>query len=163
MGDAQEIERLSPDKLMASFSASRIWSGLFISLVVHAILIGGTSLTYIYGQIDPKWAAAREAEMKKAAEAKRAAEAPKAAPAEAPGPAEKAGPGKAAPEEGASTSGSETKPGAKEPGKAVSEHDRLMKKHANTAIVKVITATAKPEEIPEEPELGISIQETNPE
>ena len=143
----RDIQRLSPDGLMSGFSTSRVWTALTISLGVHAVVILGTSLGYIYGRIDTEWAEEQKALQQKEAKAEQAAKLKDEIDASKP---EKPPAGKDA---------SSKSP----PAKKMTDEERLMKERADTPVVKAITEAASPEDIPKEPGLGISIDETNPE
>lgn len=61
--DATDIDRLSPDPLLNRFSRPRTLSYLLLAVLVHALLIGGTSIGYIYDNyVDPEGAAIRRME-----------------------------------------------------------------------------------------------------
>ncbi|MHC4199075.1 MAG: hypothetical protein ACYSU0_03725 [Planctomycetota bacterium] len=150
--DERDIQRLSPDRLMSGFSTSRVWTALTISLGAHAVIILGTSLGYIYGRIDTEWAEEQKALRQEEAKAEQAAKLKDEIDASKPEGAE---PG----EPPAGKDGSSKAP----PAKKVSDEERLMKERADTPVVKAITEAAKPEDIPKEPGLNISIEDTNPE
>ncbi len=145
--DKRDIQRLSPDRLMSGFSTSRVWTALTISLGAHAVIILGTSLGYVYGRIDTEWAEEQKARQQKEAKAEQAARLKDEIDASKP---EKPSAGKDA---------SSKAP----PAKKVSYEERLMRERADTPVVKAITEVAKPEDIPKEPGLNISIEDTNPE
>jgi hypothetical protein len=153
---SSEIERLSPDRLMSGFSKSRILTGMFLSVVIHFVVLGATSVDYVHGVIDPAWK--KEQEVKKEAErqAERAAKLKAKLEAEGPPVEEK----KPADSESKTSGGEKTKPST---GAGMSEEERMMKARAETPMVKTITDTATPDELPKEPDMEISIQDTNPE
>ena len=139
--DDQDIQRHSPQKLMGSFAGSRMLVCLGIALAVHVIIVGGSSLDYIYyNWINREAGKARqerlEAERKAKADGGReAAETPAGGDA-------KAEPGAAAGAEG---------------------EEAMLEAHSDTPVVKRVTEKATPDEIPEQPEeLGISLDDTNP-
>jgi len=135
---------LSPDKLVTGFSRTRIARWLLLALLVHVVFAGATSVGFIRDHwIDPEGAALR----KKEREAKRKAELAAATEAET----EKA---EASPEPKAA-------PDAKVEAKAAPDDPKLIEKHKDAPIIKEITAKAKKKDIPKEPDLGISIDETN--
>ncbi len=144
--DKRDIQRLSPDRLMSGFSTSRVWTALTISLGVHAVIILGTSLGYVYGRIDTEWAEEQKARQQEEAKAEQAARLKDEIDASKP---EKSPAGKDA---------SSKAP----PAKKMSDEERLMKERADTPVVKAITEAARPEDIPKEPGLNISIEDTNP-
>ena len=48
------VEELSPYKLLLNFSTSRVLSCMFVAIIVHTLVIGGLSTSYIYRTwIDP--------------------------------------------------------------------------------------------------------------
>ena len=153
MADSErDIQRLSPDGLMAGFSTSRVWRALMISLGVHAVIILGTSLTYIYGRIDTNWAEEQKARQQAEAKAEQAEKLKDEINTSKPKGAEPAKP------PAGTDASSKTAPAKK-----LTDEARLMRERADTPVVRAITEAAKPEDIPKEPALGISIDETNPE
>jgi hypothetical protein len=168
-----DMERASPDRLITGFSRSRILYGLFLALAVHVGVIGSTSMQYIMDTwIDPEAAIARkqqeedakkaqaeavrkanEAKLKKLAEEREKEEAARgggAKPPEGGG----APPGPTAPEKsGAGASGSSGASGGEE----VIPEDRK-----NTPMVKKITETAKPGDIPKTPDMDLPFSATDP-
>jgi hypothetical protein len=46
--NAQDIEKLQPQKIMGSFAKNRVLLCIGIALVLHVVIIGGTSVPYIY-------------------------------------------------------------------------------------------------------------------
>jgi len=144
MTDApQDLQRLAPEKLTATFSRSRIFPCLLIAVAVHLVLLAATSVVYVRDTwIDPDGAARRKATKlaAKKAEEEAAAPSPKAT-------AETAG--DAAPKTGTAA--------------AKTTHETEMDKRKDAPVIKGITAKAKKDEIPKEPDgLGITIDETNP-
>ena len=140
MADApQDLQRLVPEKLTATFSRSRIFPCLLIAVAVHIVLLVATSVVYVRDTwIDPEGAARRKTAKKADGEA--------AAPNPQPKPAAA---GEAAPK-------SRT-------GAAKTAHEAEMDKRKDAPVIKGITAKAKKDEIPKEPDgLGITIDETNP-
>ncbi len=174
--DGFDMRRVAPDQLVTNFSHSRLYLGLFLALVIHAVVIGGTSVQYVMDTwIDPEAAIAREEarkdeEKQKQLADKKAREADAKADAEAKAKAE----GKKGPEKGGSD-----KPG---PGKAGSSNDydpddllgekaarRAPKDEGNipkwveeTPVGKRVTEKASPDEIPTDPEMDPLMDETNP-
>jgi len=148
-----EIQKLSPHACILGFSQTRIWRYLIVAIVVHAIVIPLTSVGYIYHKVNPK--AAEEAKAKREQERQAAAEQEQAATLDTGGAATE-------------------KPEAKTPtggegdavvsGSAETATDRekaLLEKHKDAPVIQRITETAKPDEIPKEPDgLGISIDDT---
>jgi len=132
----ENVEDVSPYKLLRNFSKSRLLRCLFLALLIHAAVIGGLSTDYIYRTwIDPE-AALPEPEA--------------AANAEEPGAP--SGDGAAEdPASGAKGSGSD-EPG----GPAEGTGDGAQE----APVVNRVTEKADPEELPDEPGgLGISIDD----
>ena len=71
-----DIARLSPDKLVRRFRHSGIVACLLLALGLHVVVLGGTSVDYIHGLVDPAWKTQHDAEVEKARKAKAAANAP---------------------------------------------------------------------------------------
>ena len=135
----QDINTLSPDKLVLGFSRSKILMGIGIAVAVHVVFLLATSVTYIRDRwVDPEGAMKRKAaqlEARQAEEAKAAAASEKAAAAKRP--AEAARP---------------AAPDARSPEEA----------RRDTPEMKGITELPKKGEIPKAPDgPGISIDETN--
>jgi hypothetical protein len=135
----QDINTLSPDKLVLGFSRSRILIGVGIAVAVHVVFLLATSLTYIRDRwIDPQGAMKRKAaqlEARQAEEAKAAAASEKAAAAKRRAEVPTSVP-----------------PGAKS----------LEEARKDTPVMKGITELPKKGEIPKAPDgPGISIDETN--
>jgi len=137
-----DVQDLSPYKLMANFSTSRIVPCLVLALVLHVVVIGGTSIDYIDRTfINPQAATQEETAAAEPGEGKQ--------------------PAKAAPDGGA-----EKKPAGQQdagPGKKPTEsREALLERHQDKPVIKEITEAADPEEIPDEPDgLGITIEDTN--
>ena len=133
-----QIDRLSPDSLVASFSQSHLVRWFLVAFALHTVVIGAFSIGYVRDLIDPVGAAARKAEVIAAAKAVVAAAAAAAAPAEA------------------------AKPGD---GKIPQSAEKSDGKSAEKSpIEKATSEAAKPDEIPATPDdLGLSIEDTNPE
>lgn len=55
----EELQRLSPDKLIAGFSKSSILLGLVVAIALHVVVVGATSVDTIHELIDPEWAEQR--------------------------------------------------------------------------------------------------------
>lgn len=139
----KDIERLAPQKLLERFSRGRILLCLGAAALLHVVIIGSLSTSYIYyNWINPEAGIAREEAAKKAAEGTTD---------------EAATPAKA---KAADTNQvAESKPKDDDSGKSQAQ---LLEEHKDSPVVKAITEKAKPEEIPAEPDsLGISIEDTN--
>jgi hypothetical protein len=139
----KDIQRLSPDKLLEGFRRiDMLLVALGIALGVHILMVGVTSYGYIRDTyIDPEGAARREAAAKAEAEAEAAR--------------------KAAAEQAAAEQDEEPAPDAE---KSPAEHGTADPMEANKDHPEVQEVTSMPEEgeIPDEPDLGISIDDTNP-
>jgi len=135
----ENVEDVSPHKLLRNFSKSRLLRCLFLALLIHAAVIGGLSTDYIYRTwIDPG-AGLPQADA--------AANAADAEDAEAPS-------GDATLEDSAGNPkgpGSDTKGGsAEDAGDAVQD----------APVVNRVTEKADPDQIPEDPDgLGLSIDD----
>jgi len=71
-----EIEQLSPDKLLTRFNKSGIVVCIIAAFALHVVVLGGTSVDYIHGIVDPVWKAEQDrllAEARRQAEAERQA------------------------------------------------------------------------------------------
>jgi hypothetical protein len=132
MEDIDDIQRLAPQKLVGRFGRSPILWCVVIALAAHVVLIGGTSIDYIYyNWVDPEAGRLRKEQEKAGAK-------PKGADAPAPSPAEDGGKAKA------------PQPTGKE----------LLDAHKDKPVVKQITETPDPDEIPKDPDgLDISLDE----
>ena len=164
--DHVEINETSPEQLLVVFSRGRILFWMAIAVLIHVVVIGSTSLNYIQDRwIDPEGArirkeaaaAALDAEKKAKAAAKAAL---RAAATNAPGIRASATNVPVA----AVTGGvpvSVTATSAPAASAAVDEAAQLASR-SNSAVIKRITATASSNELPRASELGISIEDTNP-
>ena len=135
-----KVGRRGPDQLLTTFSKSPFWIWVLMSLVIHLSISGFVSYGFIRDHyLDPEGAAARKAAAL-AAEAK-----PEPAPAPKPVTPPPVSP----------------TPAPTATGPATNSPDRLLEEHKNTPIVKRITETAKPDEIPKQPgDLNISLDDT---
>ena len=136
-----KVGRRGPDKLLTTFSKSPFWIWVIMSLVIHLSISAFISYGFIRDNyIDPEGAVARKA----AALAAAKPEPPAAPKPVAPKPAP---PAAVAPTTVATT--------------PTNLNDRLLEERKNTPVVKRITETAKPDEIPKQPtDLGISLDDT---
>ena len=58
--DQPSIDRLSPDKLVAGFSKTKVVTCILVALAVHVVVLAGTSVSYIRDTwLFPEEAAAR--------------------------------------------------------------------------------------------------------
>ena len=132
-----KVGRRGPDKLLTTFSKSPFWIWVIMSLVIHLSISGFISYGFIRDHyLDPEGAAARKAAALAAVAKPEPTPAPKpVTPPPAPAPAAV--------------------------GPATNSTDRLLEERKNTPIVKRITETAKPDEIPKQPgDLNISLDDT---
>jgi hypothetical protein len=130
-----DIGKLSPEKLLAQFSRSGIVLCIILAFALHVLVLGGTSVDYIHGVIDPAW---REEQDRLNEEARRKAEAERrakegrgVAPATAPAVRPASRPA--------------ARPGPPAGGRKLPEE---------------VTTMPKPGEIPKLPGSGIGIDET---
>lgn len=144
--NSPEIEKLSPQKLLGTFTQSRFVLWVVAALAIHIVVIGGMSAGYIRDTwIDPEGAIQRKA----AAEAAAKAEAEKLMRQNAPVPATNA-----APVAAAATN-------APTPVATTNAETNLLEQRKNTPVVKAITETAQTNDIPKQPDdIGISIKDT---
>jgi len=140
-----DADNFSPYKLLRNFSKNRVLPCIFFALVIHVLIIGGTSVNYIYYTwIDPD---AKPAE---------SAAGEQGDLTEEPDDEETPGEGK----DGEGTPAEKGKDGeSPEAGKASGDDDDDPSK---APVVERITDEPEPGETPSEPEgLGISIEDTN--
>lgn len=144
--NSPEIEKLSPQKLLGTFTQSRFVLWVVAALAIHIVVIGGMSAGYIRDTwIDPEGAIQRKA----AAEAAAKAEAEKLMRQNAPAPATNA----------ASAAVTATNPPA--PAATTNAEANLLEQRKDTPVVKAITETAPTNDIPKQPDdIGISIKDT---
>ena len=146
MDTNQSPEQYVPEKLLGIFKNASFTLALIISLGIHLVAIGGTSVGYIMDRwVDPEGAKQRKIEAQARLQAAAASNLP----------------GKAAAATNAPSGTLSNAPAAaviSAPAAATNDLNRT-----NTAILKQLNETAKPEEIPSAPnDLGISIKDTNP-
>ena len=141
--------RLSPERLLSHFTGGRIVLYGIIALVVHAVVIFGSDPRQTYFALSPSAKRAYEAKLieQKEAEAARLAAQQEREQAAA------ADPNAAAPADPNATG---------EPNRPLTEQERQMQEHADAPVVKAVTEAADPNEIPDVPDLGISVEDTNP-
>lgn len=135
---SRPADEVSPDELLGGFSHGHLVRWFLAALAIHAVVISGFSVGTIRDWIDPEGAKARKEAVLAAATAAADAAAPqgKAPPADA---------ADAKPAAATAEQAADTKPAP-----------------AKTPIEKAVSATAKPGEIPKEPDdLGLSIEDTN--
>lgn len=148
------LEQYMPDKLLGSFKHSSFTLALIISLGIHLVVIGGTSVGYINDRwVDPEGAKQRKLEAQERLQAAAASNVLGKATAATNLPAGKLTNAPAA--TGAVTG---TAKAVSLPAASTNDPNRT-----NSAIMQQLNETAKPEEIPSSPnDLGISIKDTNP-
>jgi len=137
-GDANvDIGKLSPDKLLSRFRKSGIVVCIVAAFALHVVVLGGTSVDYIHGLVDPVWKLEQE---QRAEEARRQAEAERIARA-----------GITTRRRAATqpTSGPATRPAATGPAAP-----------GQRKPPKEITEMPKAGELPKSPGAGVSIDET---
>ena len=134
-----DIERLAPQKLLEGFSKGKVFMCVVTAVVLHVVIIGGFSTSYIYYKwINPEAGRLLEEQKKKAAAEAAAGQTP-AAPKKA---AEAAGTNKVA---------AAAKEASGDGGKEGESQKELLEKHKDAPVVKEITEKADPSEIPAEP------------
>jgi hypothetical protein len=146
----ENIEKLNPHSLLQNFSKSRALPALILALLIHAVVVGGLSTSYIYRTwIDPT----------------ATAEAPAVDPEKSADPAKPADGTEGDPKEptpGNGENASNNKPATGSPNAT----DPANSKKGGTGnddpppIVKRVTNAADPDDIPDDPGgLGISIDD----
>ncbi|MFO7871340.1 MAG: hypothetical protein R6V03_07915 [Kiritimatiellia bacterium] len=142
--EKEEIKQYAPQKLMGSFSKNRIIFCTVLALIFHAVVIGGTSVDYIYyNWINPTAGEARERRLREEREGQ---------------DREKQEALEKTQEEAAAE---ETEKEETQTDETVSTHDELMEKHRDAPVVKRVTEKASEEETPEMPDdLNLSIDDT---
>ena len=153
---SQEIDA-SPERLLVVFTRGRIMLWATVAVLIHVVVIGVTSVGYIRDRwIDPDGARTR----KEAAAAAQAAEKAKAKAALTP--AVKLDTNAAATVSDARAAIGTSAAGAAGSNAVPTDEHRILEQRRDTAVVKRITDTAASNEIPRKPDLGISLEETNP-
>ncbi len=144
--NSPEIEKLSPQKLLGTFTQTRFVLWVVAAIAIHIVVIGGLSAGYIRDTwIDPEGAVQRKA----AAEAAAKAEAEKLMKQPAPLPATNAAPAAVA------------ATNAPAPVATTNAAASLLEQRKETPIVKAITEVAPTNDIPRQPDdIGISIKDT---
>ncbi|MDA0841751.1 MAG: hypothetical protein O3B01_10515 [Planctomycetota bacterium] len=145
----------NPDELLHGFTRTSTTSFVILAIVIHAVLVMGTSYPYIRDTyIAPEEAALRKEEAEREKKEKLKAERDAAVQrAEGTGAKEsgKAEDGKEKPKT------SEGDKGEKDTQSTTTDGDKKQPK-----VIKEITEKAKPDEIPRQPDdIGISIDDTN--
>jgi hypothetical protein len=149
----EDYSRLSPDVLLQVFLRKRLALWFLVATGIHVVALLLTSGGYIRDKwVDPDGAAARKA----AAEAAEKGVSPAAGTNESA-----AATGKVAAV--SATGVAETNEAAATAGAAKPlriEGETIPNSATNSAIVRKITEAAKPEEIPDRPDLGINLEDT---
>lgn len=149
-----------PTSLLHVFSKSRLEGWLITALIVHVVLLGATSIPYIYDTwIDPAGAEAREASSGDEETAEPGTEQAEAANGAEPDAQQETDAEQADAKEPA------VEQAGAEPAESTSETagtDTAEPPAARTPVEKRVEDVASPDEIPLEPDdLGISLEETN--
>lgn len=140
----EDYSRHSPDKMLEVFSKGRMLYWLFVAAGIHLVVMLITSTGYIRDEwIDPAGAEAR----KQAAEA-----------AEAAGAKETTDKGESPATDDGSGSAGTAAAGSNKP--VVIDGEVVPDSATNASVIKRITEVAKPEDLPTEPDLGISLEDT---
>lgn len=169
-----EVAPYNPDDLLTTFTKSRLVMAFLMTIVLHVLLIGGTSPGFIYDTyIDPEGAEARRkaAEEEKKSEMEEKADKVKEAIAEKEGEegAADGGDGESA-EDTEGGDGDETADAEKagEEGKKESAYiknlEKMREEHGDSETVRDITEMPEEGETPETPErddLGLDLDSTN--
>jgi cytoskeletal protein RodZ len=155
---SEEIERLSPERLMRMFSHSPIVLAWMLSIVIHLLLGAATSWEYAYNRyVKPEQEPQAAGDTNITASATGTVAGATGTVVSATGTVSSA----------AATSGVSTTVVAtnEPPVDGSREHEAAMlKKYSNSPTVQAITAVATSNEIPKAPpdDIGISIKDTNP-
>lgn len=139
MANASDIERLSPEKLVAGFARTRISTFLLLAIAVHVVVIALTSISYIRSQltIGPEQPAAADEKAADQAKSKK-------------------------PTTTTAAAARKLKPATSAPAASGNQKTEL-EKRKEAPVVREITKMPKKGEIPKQPDdLGVSIEETNP-
>jgi len=155
----RRLTEQSPRDLLTMFTRGHMAFWIAVAVGIHVVFIGAFSVGYIRDRLDPEGAAQRLAAAEAAKEALKQQAAKEtqrsATAARSPEPAAVA----------ASTNAAAAKSAADETANAAPAGARgatVPAERANTPVVKRITETATPEELPKTPgDLGISIEDTN--
>jgi len=145
----EDYGRHSPDVLLQMFSRSRMVFWGAVAVGIHVLVLCVTSTGYIRDLFDPEGAEARKAKAAVEAEAETAI---LPAQTNAPGPGEEAAPTTAATGRKARTQNGDDE--------VMIDGVAVPTDRTNSAIIKAITSTAKPEELPRDSDLGITLDDT---
>ncbi|MEI8351314.1 MAG: hypothetical protein WCG36_03275 [bacterium] len=150
-----EINAVSPEQLLVVFSRGRILLWMGVAVLIHVGVIGVTSVGYIRDHwIDPEGAKARKETVAAALEAEKARMAPAVRPAP---PAASAVAATNSPASVPAPAAATNAPGA-----TAGDEAAQLAARRGTKVVKRITEAASSNEIPQKPDLGILLEDTNP-
>lgn len=147
-----DIQRLSPDECIKGFTASPIVMAAVIAAVFHGVVIGGSAVleTFVFTDEPVETAGAGDTDDAPDDDAPT-----DAAPTDA-APGDKGSAGATDPVGAADSTD------ATDPADATDAVDPEQDRINNTPVMREITDVADDNEIPEDPDLGISIEDTNP-
>ena len=139
---SSDLQRLSPDKLVAGFARTKVFQCLLIAIAAHLVLAAATSVAYVRDRwIDPEGAAKRAADKLAAQRAEEAEATP---------------PRALAPMGARPATHAAAKP-------TTAPDDPEMARRKGSRVVDSITKAAKKDEIPKAPDdLGIPIEDITP-
>ncbi len=158
----REQEAVSPRKLLTAFSGGHIFFWIVAAMLIHTVVIGGLSLTYIRDRwIDPEGARIRKEEAEKAKKTDAEIAAMKLRREQARRAATNQPPDGASATNAVSGSSTNAPAGGTNAAVTVEGVGAVPPDRAGAAVFKRITAVATSNEIPAEAGLGISIEETN--
>ena len=158
----QNMSQFSSGKPIAGFQKTRTGFWITISFALHVLLISALSYQYIFDTwIDPEGAKKRQLAEEEAKAAQAAALRDKPAAPKTASPTTAASPTAAtSPTAPAASSAAPTAAASAAPVKP--SNPEIPAGKENTPVVKSITATAKPGEIPKVPDdIGLSLDDTN--
>ena len=175
---SHELNEVSPEQLLVVFSRGRIVLWATVAILIHVVVIGVTSVGYIRDRwIDPEGAKVRKEAAAAALAAEKAKAKPVAAVATGTNAAVVAGAatnGIRGGATGAVATATATGTGAvaaatgavatavATTNAASNDENGMLESRRDTAVVKRITDKASSNDIPRKPDLGISLEETNP-
>lgn len=161
--EERRTDAVSPEQLLVVFSRGRIFLWMTVAVLIHCVVIGATSLTYIRDTwIDPEGARIRKEQAAKAL-AEEKAKAKKAASPSATNAADAASATNAAPAgagESATGDVNRVESGTNVPGTA-GEEGAIPASRTNTAMARKVMEVASSNEIPAAPSLDIRLEDTN--
>ena len=161
------VEPPSPRDLLAAFSGGRIIFWIAAAVLIHVVVIGGLSVGYIRDRwVDPEGAVVRKAAAAAAIQAAKQLEDAKTHPPAVPG---KGASTNAASAASASATNSASAAGASSTNRVAATTNAAAKignvavpaGRENTPVVRSLNEVAPSNTLPRQPELGISIEDTN--